>query len=265
MSANFLKLPSELRNRVYELCLLHHEPIIPWGYFNQRRGLTPELLRANKTVYREASSLLYTQNRFDFFMATPRDVASFLRLIGDNNANCIRHICVDFPAIRERETGNVTLEGDSDGVLTNIQSSCANLRTFTTSLTSTYAMDLIIMLSIVDNAKIVTEVLPLANTRLRAISSLQDIIVEVYEDITSDDMRRKMENDGWTISTIIDFDEERARLQDFRRIRVCPGSNRYHFRDEEEEEDDDDAYDIDNDSDFWRTEFPSKMRAEATL
>lgn len=66
MSANFLELPSELRNRVYELCLLHEETINPWMDYNQPQELTPGLLHANKTVHREASSLLYAQNRFNF-------------------------------------------------------------------------------------------------------------------------------------------------------------------------------------------------------
>jgi hypothetical protein len=242
MSANFLKLPSDLRNKVYELCLLHQEPINPWMYFNQRQELTPGLLRANKTVHSEASSLLYAQNRFDFSMATPEDVASFLRTIGDNNADCIRHICVDFPSFRDLEPGNVTLEEDSDGILANIQSSCANLRMLTTSLSSTHAMEL--RLDALDSPKIVTEALTLVNTRFRAISSLQDIIVEVYEDGPSDDIRRKMENHGWTISTT-EYVEEWGSDRSFGDFE--DDSDHYYGYD-----DDNDAYDIDNDSDFWR-------------
>jgi len=243
MSTNFLKLPSELRNRIYELCLLHEEPINPWIDYNQRHELTPGLLRANKTIHREASSLLYAQNRFDFTMATPEDVASFLRTIGNNNADCIRHICVDFPSLCDLEPGNVTLEEGSDSILENIQSGCANLRTLTTSLSSTHAMEL--RLDALDNHKIVTEALTLVNTRFRAVSSLQDIIVEVYEDGPSDYIRRKIENHGWTVNTT-EYVEEW-------------GSDR-SFGDFEDDWDydygydggDDDAYDIDNDSDFWR-------------
>jgi hypothetical protein len=247
MSANFLKLPSELRNRVYELCLLHQEPINPWMVYNQRKELTTGLLRANKTVHREASSLLYAQNCFDFSMATPEDVASFLRTIGDNNANCIRHICVDFPSLRDLEPGNVTLEEDSDGILANIQSSCANLRILTTSLSSTHAMEL--RLDALDYPKIVNEALTLVNTRFRAISSLQDIIVEVYEDGPSGDIRRKMDNHGWKISTS-------EYVKDWSTNSIFgdedDGWGHDHSYGDYDEDDDDDAYDIDNDSDFWR-------------
>jgi hypothetical protein len=49
--------------------------------YTQRQELKPALLRANKTVHREASSLLYALIRSDFAVATPEDVASFLRIM----------------------------------------------------------------------------------------------------------------------------------------------------------------------------------------
>jgi hypothetical protein len=51
-----------------------------------------------------------------------------------------------------------------------------------------------------DNLKIITEALTLVNTRFRAMSSLQEIIVEVYEDGPSAYLRRQIESHGWTIS-----------------------------------------------------------------
>ena len=210
--------------------------------YNRRQELIPGILRANKTVHREASSLLYAQNRFDFAMATPEDLASFLRTIGEN-ANYIRHIYVDFPSLRDLEPGNVTLEEGSDGILASIQSACANLRTLTTSSSSTHAMEL--RLDALDNPNIVTEALSLVNTRFRAISSLQNIIVEVYDDGPSGYIRRKMENHGWVVSTIEyaqEWGSDRS-LDDFE----DDWDHDYGYDD-----DDDDAYDIDNDSDFWR-------------
>lgn len=59
MSFNFFSLPRELRDQIYELVLLHQElidPFIdPWGYYDRREKLTPELLRVNKTIHRVAS------------------------------------------------------------------------------------------------------------------------------------------------------------------------------------------------------------------
>jgi hypothetical protein len=241
MSANFLKLPSELRNTVYELCLLHQEPINPWIEYNQRQELTLGLLRANKTIHREASSLFYAQNRFDFTIATSKDVASFLGKIGRNNADFIRHVCVNFPKFLYLEPGDVTLEEDSIGIFANIQSGCANLSKLTTSLYSTNAMEL--RLDALDNPKIVTEALMLVNTRFRAISSLQEIIVEVYEDGSSDYIRRKMESHGWTVSAT-EYVEEWGTDRSL-------GDTEDDW-DHDYGYDDDDEYDIDNDSDFWR-------------
>ena len=50
----------------------------------------------------------------------------------------------------------------------------------TTSLYSTNAIEL--KLDALDNPKIVTEALKLVDTRFKAISSLQEIIVRVYKD-----------------------------------------------------------------------------------
>jgi hypothetical protein len=190
MATTFLKLPSELRNRVYELCLLYQEPLDPWTNYNQRLELTPGLLRANKTVHREASSLLYAQNRFDFTMATPKDVASFLGTIG-RNADYIQHVCINFPNLRDLEPGNVTLEESSISILANFQSGCVNLSTLTTS-----ANAMVLKLDALDYPKIITEALKLVDARFRAISSLQEIIVEVCEDGPSYYIKRKMESHG---------------------------------------------------------------------
>ncbi|KAF2252374.1 hypothetical protein BU26DRAFT_517013 [Trematosphaeria pertusa] len=247
MPTNFLSLPSEVRNDIYEQLLVLQTPVAcpthPWLGRSQVRVLTPGLLLANKAVHSEASSLLYAQNRFDFTLCTPEHVASFLEQIGRNNADYIRHIRIDFPDFGYLEPNDVTFEDDSLRILAKIQSDCANLSTLTTSLSSTYAMEL--RLDALDNFRVVGEALKLVNTRFRAISSLQEIIVEVYEDGPSDHMRREMKSHGWTISTTeyveeSGFDESFSDLED------------YYSGYDDDGGDCDDDYDIDNDSDFWR-------------
>ena len=190
---------------------------------------------------REASSLSYAQNRFDFTIGTPEDVASFLRQIGRKNADYIRHIYVGFPKFLNLDPRDVTLEDDSVGILANIRSGCANLNTLTTSLYSTNAMEP--RLDALDNPKVVTEALRLVNTHFRAISFLQEIIVEVYEDGPSDHIRRKRQGHGWTMSVAEYMEEENfdRGFSDFEYDDYGYDSNG-----------DDDNYDIDNDSDFWR-------------
>jgi hypothetical protein len=237
MSANFLRLPSELRNRIYELCLLHTEPIDPWAEYNELQELTLGLLCANKTVHRETSSLFYALNCFDFTMATPEGIALFLRTIGRNNANSIQHVYINFPTFYDLEPSNVALAEGSIGIFANIQSSCANLITLTTSLHSTDHIEL--RLDALDNPQIVTEALKLVDTHFRAISSLQEIIVKVYESGPSGYIRREMESHGWKISVIEDVEEwGRDRFWE------DASDNDYGYGD--------DDYDIDNDSDFWR-------------
>jgi len=201
MPTNFLSLPGELRNGIYELLLLHQEPIVPLDY-NRRYKLTPKLtpglLRTSKTVHREASSLLYAQNRFDFSVLIPEEVASFLEQIGRINANSIRHIIVNFPTFC-LDRHDVALEDNNVLlILTKIQSDCAKLSTLTTSPHITKTMEH--ELDKLDNPKLVAEALLLVDTRFRAISSLQEIIVEVYKDGLSDHIGREMQSHGWTIS-----------------------------------------------------------------
>lgn len=97
-----------------------------------------------------------------------------------------------------------------------------------------------------DNPKIVTEALKLVDTRFRAISSLQEIIVEVYEDGPSDHIRRRMKSHGWTISTTEYVEEE-----DWGRSFSDFDYDDYGYGDDSGGDNYDD-YDIDNDSDFWR-------------
>jgi len=194
MSANFLKLSSKLRNRVYGLCLLLREPIDPWINYSQRQKLTTGLLRANTTVHCEASSVFYGQNRFDFTNATAEQIASFLKTIRRNNANFIQHVSIGFPDFYYRETGNITLSDSS--IFATLRSSCANLSTLTAFAYSTEAMEE--RLEELDNSEIVT-VLKLVDTRFRAISALKKVIVGVYDDDPSCFIRAEMENCGWII------------------------------------------------------------------
>ncbi len=243
MSANFLALPRELRDEVYELCLLDEEPINPWIKFYTRQELTPGLLRVSKTIHSEASSLFYAQNRFDFVKATAEDIALFLKTIGRNNAGSIRNIRIDFPTLRDLEPSNITLEKASANMLTNIQSYCTDLRTLTTSSNSTNAMK--VRLFALDNPKVAAEALTLVNTRFKAISSLQDIIVEVYEDDSSNYIRSEMENLGWRFD-LTEYVEDwysGGPISDF-----ADDDDTFGYADDNG----DDAYDIDDDSDFWR-------------
>lgn len=94
------------------------------------------------------------------------------------------------------------------------------------------------------DAMIIPEVLDIVDAHFRAIPSLQEIIVEVYESVRSS-IPDQLKNHGWTVSIIEDMEVDYER----------------GYSDIEDDHDDyddyrydsgGDDYDIDNDSDFWR-------------
>lgn len=252
MPTNFLKLPNELRKRIYGLCLLHEESINPWTYkeedifawIAQHQKLPSGLFRANKLIHLEAASLFYGQNHFDFTTANPVDTIEFLSTIG-RNAGFIRRASINFPNVRNLEPGNVTIEESDSSLLAILQSSCANLSTLTTALDSTNEVAL--KLDALDHPKLITEALKLVNDRFRAIAPLQAIVVEVYENGPSEYIVREMKSNGWTVKEI-EYIEEASSDGSVGDLRG------YRADDDGWEDDyyDNDEYDIDNDSDFWR-------------
>ncbi|KFX88040.1 hypothetical protein O988_09178, partial [Pseudogymnoascus sp. VKM F-3808] len=193
MSISFLTLPRELRDKIYEFCLSHDEPICPWdGYYDKE--LSSGLILTNKTINREASMVLY-RNCFDFTKITPKGVTSFLEQIG-RNVDYIQHVYIHFPTFRDLKMGSVAI-GDNDGyVLASIQSNCVNLKTLTT-FQSNIKPTKVSLIAL--NPKFAPEALALVDASFRAIASLQDIIVEVDDDCLSDYMRELIESHGWTI------------------------------------------------------------------
>jgi len=257
MSANFLSLPSELRNNIYEQLLVLQQPITcPIRFWRRqlirRAGATSAftlgLLRANKIIHFEASSILYGKNCFDLECRSSEDVALFLERIGRKNASYILHMNLDFPEFQYLDPTDITIQDDSIGILTKIQSDCINLKTLTLSLSSTDEMEA--RLDALDYPKIVVEALRLVNARFRAISSLQEIIVEVYEDGPNDHIRREMKKHGWIINETkidepLDFESLSFGNFDF-------DSDYRYYRTDSDYGIEADDYDIDNDSDFWR-------------
>ena len=189
--ANFLNLPSELRNTIYELCLVPKRPLKPWDTTQKKPAAS--LLRVNRAVHREARFVFYGQNRFDFSSTPPARVASFLETIGRNNAECIQHINIHFPNFDYPNLGSVTLGRRWKDTLANIERACSDLRTLTIP---SHCMDEV--LGQLD-PEVTTEYFTLVNSHLRAIPSIQHIIVEEYDggDKTSHAARREMENYGW--------------------------------------------------------------------
>ena len=229
---------------IYDLALMCNEPIDPWpGRYGQaHRAL--RLLRANRSIHREASSVFYGRNCFDLSDATPDLLDLFFGQIGANNAGHIRHVWIGFPQFLRLDHGDVAFDDATVGILANIQKSCANLTALTTSLDSTHSLEL--RLDELDHHGVVVEALELVNTSFRATLAVQDITVSVYSDAPSDYIRTVMERCGWTLSITEYVEEPWQDGMDYF------DDNDYHGFQSSSEDDFDEEYDIDNDSDFWR-------------
>ncbi|KOS45197.1 hypothetical protein ACN38_g3861 [Penicillium nordicum] len=194
MPASFLGLPAELRNEIYMDLLVRTEPIDPWSSDNR---LAPNLLYTNMKILREARSLLYGDNCFDFSGSTPKLINQFLDEIGFANASHIRCIRIDFPGLRGLDK-KPSLEVDGLDILEKIQCHCTNLNKFIMAPESTDTMER--HFGSLDSPNICANALVLVDARFREISSLQDIVVEVYEKVSSSDMRKKMKSHGWKLN-----------------------------------------------------------------
>ncbi|KAF1846453.1 uncharacterized protein K460DRAFT_367235 [Cucurbitaria berberidis CBS 394.84] len=202
MSPNFLGLPSELRNRIYELVLVRQDRIEPLPKFKPPQKFSPGLFRTNKIIHQEATSLFYAQNCFDFCLGTAKDVISFLDQIGRMNAGYIHSIYIDFPLFESLDADHVVLRAHSIRILEKIQSECGNLRTLSMMCTDNDFGECDITNSC--NPDFVDKALRLVDTRCRAISSLREINVVIFRYFPYEHIDEEMKNLGWTITFEVD-------------------------------------------------------------
>ncbi|OCK94777.1 uncharacterized protein K441DRAFT_659674 [Cenococcum geophilum 1.58] len=219
MPLNFFSLPGEIRNKIYEELLVLPQPVIidiATDFWHDLHGVLPAvkldtsglclaLLHVSKRVYSEASSLFYSENRFtlldlEFLFRHPLQnviLTSFLDRIGRQNASFLRHICIAFPAFDDYHIGRVTLRENSIRTLELIRLNCPNITTLETSLETTNAME--VAINALDSPRAATEALALVDARFKAISPLEEVIVNVYGEPPSDDLRKKIRDHAWTI------------------------------------------------------------------
>jgi hypothetical protein len=169
-------------------------PLIP----HRRNGLCSKLLRTSKSVHREASPLLYSGNDFELTNLQPISsslssksavLASFFSQIGRQNASFLRHICVDFPLFYYCR---FDLQ-DSVTMLELIRDNCTGITKLETTLRY-----------MTHGSRILAELLEFLDTRLKAISSFKEVIVQIYcSEDPSDDMKQAMRDCGWVTKITI--------------------------------------------------------------
>jgi hypothetical protein len=199
----FLNLPSELRNMIYELVLVRKKAV--WAWFRDRKEpYSPGLLRASRLIHREASSIFYSRNRFDFVDASPTRVAAFLQQIGPNNAAYIQHVSILFPYnfrayLSDVYCADVHLNDRTMAVFNSVRSNCVNLSSLTAFLEHAGSMEHLLEEGDDDP---VLEALDDVADLFRLIPSLPKITVETLDDPLNDYTQEIMESYGWKTSTI---------------------------------------------------------------
>jgi hypothetical protein len=241
MPASFLSLPPELRNEIYNYLFVCGDPINPWSRGNE---LAPNLLSTNTTILCEARSLLYGNNCFDLTSLGPKTIPDFLDAIGLVNASHLECIRIGFPEFCDLED-EVILEYGSLRTLKKIQAYCTNLKSISTTASTTYFME--IQLNSVDSPTIYGRALALVADHFRAITSLQEIVMEVYDDDLNSYIRSKMQSHGWILKVMEPVEEE-----EWVNDRIWDEIEDDYLLYDDEDDDNDDDYYIDNDSDIWR-------------
>jgi hypothetical protein len=243
-------IATELRLQIYSELLVLSEPInfvqdfgtSPVLRRSRENRLYPAILRVSRVVYDEAIQLLYSKNYFRFpevfssvrSAPTHAHIAPFLDQIG-RQAMLIRHIRIpfpsfDFPVPERAKLHEVHIEDlELIGKNTNVKT----LELLITTEHCNYALC---------DWPIASEALSILDERLRAIHSLEEVVInfEEYPGCDPGDfLTKRMHDMGWTIEIIrlpkrvwlscddrVEFDNEED----------CNEYNNEWFREEEERE-----------------------------
>ena len=142
--------------------------------------------------------MLYSRNRFrlqDLLGGTI--LASFLDQIGRRNASFLRYIYIPFPGLDDCHFRSVTLQEDSVHMLETIRDYCTNITTLETLLHTSAKMES--RLDAADSPRAADVALTLVDARFKAIPSLKEVIVNLYDEPPNGYLRKKIQKCGWTI------------------------------------------------------------------
>ena len=156
------------------------------------------ILLTNKRVHREASPLLYSRNSFRLDKGY---LTLFLDYIGPQNVSFLCYIYITFLAFDDYYyLESVTLKEDSICTLERICDNYTNL-TILETLLRFWTINIIESTINTPNSPRVTALL-LVDTRFKVISSLKEIIINIYDILLSYDLREKIRSYGQIIEGI---------------------------------------------------------------
>jgi hypothetical protein len=208
----FFDLPIEIRLQIYSELLVQSDVIlVPWSpggrLVRSEICLYPEILRVCRRIHRETSPLLYSANRFQFHwirVAWCQDnIAKFLGQIGAHQWNFIGQVCITFPRFHYTDSMATVCDDDLQD-LKRIQSAFSGVTTielhnkgFPPKAETRYCGPLDTFISV--------EAIDLLDQRLRAIPSLNKIVVKIdrstldSKDALSNDLMNRMRDYGWIV------------------------------------------------------------------
>lgn len=205
--SNFFGLPREIRDSIYRRVLYVSHPL----YLFQDTGSQVEtfapdrphrwlaLLQVNRQIHVEAAETLFGVNHFALLdEKRPKDdlLEAFLTCIGAANSASLSHLSVDFPGL-ECSAEGLKIKDDSLKRLKLLQEFCDNLKTLEISFSVKHVRELDQVTG--ESQQRANEALSQINSQLRAISSLNTIIVRVTGPKPALSAMDCMRTLGWTI------------------------------------------------------------------
>ncbi|KAL7928016.1 hypothetical protein V8C35DRAFT_285589 [Trichoderma chlorosporum] len=210
----FFNMSPEARSDAYNKMLVASAPVFvfqestsrPIEFFSPGRPTQwPELALAKCREYneQETDAVFYGSNHFHLVDTTMGRETSilqaFLCSITSTNARLISRLSLSFPAL-EAVQGRSEASGlQQDGMhsLKLLQDNCANLRTLELSVHPGNAFGLVEETPI--NSQSLTQALSRVDMQLKAISSLERIVIRYYHDRPIPDIRQLMQGLGWIV------------------------------------------------------------------
>jgi hypothetical protein len=208
---SIFSLPVDIRNNIYRRVLIVPHPL----YLFQDTGsqvvetFAPDrpsrwlaLLYTNRQIHDEARAVLYGLNSFTFMDTTQHQgglLQSFLNCIGSINAGLLSHLCINFPVVEsvDGQPGQAILREDDLYSLKLLQDKCTKLTTLETLIYGRNSRCLIN--PSYDDSQFIREALSQIDAQLKAIPSLEKIIVRSYDGTPAPAVMELMRGLGWVI------------------------------------------------------------------